>query len=187
MLNLFRLVALLLGCCFIVSGMAKVSSAAIEFRMESAAGATPITTNIFLVWDGNGSNQISAIEVDLITPDPASITIRSDANPPNPLNFGLRGINNGALAFSNALNGGNIALQAGDNLLTTVTFDITRFGVYPIGLILSGAFRGDLLNLVDISSEVTLTPGVIGIPEPSSMALLGLLVTGGCQIRRRPR
>ena len=184
------------ACGLLVACLAPASFGALELRMAPRTETPnqlpgPVEVNFFLFWDGNGINQLNSINFEVQTP--ASVTLPDTETPPDPLGFaagggfsGFRDVRANSVAFARTV--GNVAdLAAGETLLTTLTFQTTQEGIFNIGLRLVEASQIDgQNNIVDITSQFTsVSGGVIVVPEPSSMALLGLVSVIGLARRRR--
>lgn len=151
-------------------------------------GPGPLTADVglFINWDGTGTNLISGINFDVTLP--AAVTLPDTTlvagTPANPLSFSNANILARSVSFANIA--GDVApLAAGDNLLTTLRFNVTaNFGDFPIGLIPVIATTGS--NFTNITNQVTATGGTLRVvPEPSSLVLLSLVTASSVLWRRR--
>lgn len=190
-MNLLFRATQVVTCALLVAGFSPASYGALELRMfpdlVTAPAPGAVDVDFVIRWDGVGNNLISSIVFDLSMP--AQLTLPDNLTLPDPLGFTAN--NNGdAVVRGNSVTlariTGNVVLQEGNNLLTTLTFQASSFGDFPVGVVLFEAARDEPLS--DISSQfVAVTGGTISVvPEPSSLALLGLVSIGGfCSRRRR--
>jgi hypothetical protein len=187
-MKVFCRLAQALAWGMMVACLAPASFGALELRMAPQSFAPnglpgPVDVDIFVFWDGNGNNGITGIVFDVTVP--ATVTLENTETPPNPLGFGQGRVLNNVVGFQEF--GADKLLAAGDNLLTSLTFQTTATGVFPIQITLTEATRGGALNAEDITGQFTQTSssGVIVVPEPTSLAFLAILAFSGASVRRR--
>ncbi len=183
-MRVFKLVSQMVVCGLAVLGLSSSTFAALELRMQSVEidNPGPADVNIFIDWDGNGTNLISSINFDVVLPAEVTLPDASTAagTLPDPMGFGaLSSVSFNSVAFTNLA--GNVpALAAGANLLTTLRFNVNAsLGVFNVDLQLVEAGQGGAVGFTDISDQVTVTDGTISVvPEPSALALIGLASLG---------
>lgn len=182
----------------LVAGISCNTHAALTLSLDAndmtKTGPGPVIfdVDVFINWDGAGTNALSSISFDVTMP--SEVTLANEtfnaSNPPpfkNPFNFDLGGVNNNSVGFTNFA--GNAApFTAGDNRLTTLTLVVNaNQGTFPIGLSLVNATTG--AGFVDVAGEFTSVTGgdlvVNAVPEPSAACVLGIVAAGVLARRRR--
>lgn len=172
------------------------AQAALSMRLDAAdlnpgtSGPGVFDVDVFINWDGNGSNALSSVSFDVSTPAGVTLpdeTFNAGSPPPfkNPFNFNLGGVVSNSVGFTNFLSPPDISLEVGDNRLTTLSLNVSATaGTFPIGLTLVQATG---TGFADISGDFTAVSGgdLNVVPEPSSFALVGSLFAGVCFRRRR--
>jgi hypothetical protein len=161
---------------------------ALGLQQSNALSASPFIANVDVLvrWDGIGANAFSGVDFDVTTP--AGVRLLDDAAPPNPLGFGFVVVGGGSASFA-SFNSDIQPLTAGvDKALTTLSFEVTPIeGSFPLGLAVTYAQSGTNAAIQDITGQFSTVPGNlnVAVPEPSSLALLGVVSLAGFGWRRR--
>ena len=174
-------------------GLVSTSLAGLTLKYDAAdlnqAGPGPLAVDVgvLVTWDGVGDNVISGLDFDVNLPGAVTLP---DGNLSDPLQFGVALVTANAVSFLK-LAGDVAPLIQGDTLLTTLRFEVADLaGDFPIGITVVNANKGSPFanNVINITNQVSSVGGTLSVsavPEPSSLALLGVASLAGFGWRRR--